>query len=310
MKVWKYVLMIALLTTFVACSDSDDNEGNGGSNETVNYIGEHDPATITRGNATGIALKGFGWDNAAFNSTIMPSNATKESTAIKTLKDVAMNVAAATADRTIMGECGGSAQLILNINEAYGTFTGSFNCNSFCNDGVTIAGNINITGALNVVRDDLNEMTMEFISLEFISLEIVEETNILKIRGILKALFNGDNQVSTALYTMYTLDSSEKIYLYSAFIDTYSYQAGERRIETAGRFYHPDYGYVGVSTEYPIVTSTEYPRLWPSRGTLLFTADDETYVRITLSNPGTEDYTIEADTTGDGEVDYWYSTID
>lgn len=71
-------------------------------------------------------------------------------------------------------------------------------------------------------------------------------------------------------------------------------------IEMSGTFYHPDYGYVTLSTSEPLrlCGSDDYP----SSGILLVTGKNGTKARLTCHSSTT--YQVETDTNGDGSYDF------
>jgi hypothetical protein len=66
-----------------------------------------------------------------------------------------------------------------------------------------------------------------------------------------------------------------------------------------GKFYHPDYGYVYLTTQTPLsISNTD---LWPSAGTLIATGANSSKVKLTATSSTT--YSIEIDADGDAAYD-------
>ena len=77
-------------------------------------------------------------------------------------------------------------------------------------------------------------------------------------------------------------------------------------IDFSGTFYHPDYGYVVVSTQLRFRIDTF--DIYPSQGILVVSGAGNTKARFTAVS--TVSYQVEADTDGDGSYDYDYGLVD
>ena len=72
---------------------------------------------------------------------------------------------------------------------------------------------------------------------------------------------------------------------------------GYEEISFTGRFYHPDYGYVSVTTPTPFRINDG--AIWPYQGVLLVTGAGGAQARLTAG--AALDYRVEADTDGNGD---------
>ena len=80
--------------------------------------------------------------------------------------------------------------------------------------------------------------------------------------------------------------------------------------QVSGRYYHPDYGYVNISTptSFRIYSGSQ----WPSQGILIL--DGKTGIaggstRAKLTVISSTNYQVEADTNGDGTYDWNSGTL-
>jgi hypothetical protein len=75
--------------------------------------------------------------------------------------------------------------------------------------------------------------------------------------------------------------------------------------QVSGKYYHPDYGYVNIST--PTAFRIYSGSVWPSQGVLMLDgktgiAGGSTRARLTVISSNA--YEVEADTDGDGTYDW------
>jgi hypothetical protein len=99
--------------------------------------------------------------------------------------------------------------------------------------------------------------------------------------------------------------SSGKIFWikdYSIFIDEYT---GYIQIEMTGRFYHPDHGYVALSTTEPFVLHDGDE--WPTSGTLIVEGANSAKAKISAID--NENCAIEADIDGDDSYEWVSETL-
>jgi hypothetical protein len=88
---------------------------------------------------------------------------------------------------------------------------------------------------------------------------------------------------------------------YTITVDEY---AGHVEIEIAGTFYHPDFGYITLSTPEPFVLHDGDE--WPESGTLIVTGANDSKAKLIAIDHLT--CTVEVDSDGDGIYE-WQSDI-
>jgi len=80
--------------------------------------------------------------------------------------------------------------------------------------------------------------------------------------------------------------------------------AGYIEIEIFGRFYHPDHGFVNLTTTEPFIVHNEDD--WPTSGLLVIQGDKNTKAELSARDQLT--CFLAVDTDGDGAID-WESGI-
>lgn len=198
-----------------------------------------------------------------------------------------------------IGNCGGNFSYEISVDETTRAFNGSFTFNDYCEDGDTINGSVSFYGEVDTTTDELLKFTFSFNSLNFTS-------------GSDSFTLNGDiawdvtGSPATITITMLLRDNStNKVY----WVQNYTIEVTEGmnyvEIEVLGTFYHPDYGYITISTPTPlrIYDADEYP----SQGVIVVEGKDgvalgPTRARLTVIDNTA--YQVDADTNGDGTYDW------
>lgn len=206
-----------------------------------------------------------------------------------------LQAAVQTEKEIIDGNCGGSMSYSVSVDDAKGTFNGSFTFSSYCNDGTTINGTARFNGRINMATGEFIEAHLSFKNLSAGGLTLDGDVEI-------------DFTLSPNLITFnaYGQDpSSGKIYWirdYSVSIDE---NTGFVEIEMVGRFYHPDYGYVTLSTTVPFVLHDGDE--WPTSGSLIASGANNSKARITAID--NINCIIEADIDGDDSYEWDSGTM-
>jgi hypothetical protein len=99
--------------------------------------------------------------------------------------------------------------------------------------------------------------------------------------------------------------SSGKVYWIKNYSITIDEHIGFIQIEMAGRFYHPDYGYVTLSTAEPFVLHDGDD--WPTSGTLIVKGANSAKAKITAIN--NTNCAVEADIDGDNSYEWVSETL-
>jgi hypothetical protein len=200
-----------------------------------------------------------------------------------------------TVSEAIDGSCGGSMSYTVNADNKDGTFSGRFTFKDYCNDGTTINGKARFDGKMNI---DTGEFVDAYFSFDNLS------GGDLNLDGDIEIDFSASPNVIN--FNAYGQDpSSGKIYWiknYSITIDEYS---GFIQIEMAGRFYHPDYGYVTLSTTEPFVLHDGDE--WPASGTLIVKGANSAKAKITAID--NTKCAVEADIDGDDSYEWVPETL-
>jgi hypothetical protein len=109
----------------------------------------------------------------------------------------------------------------------------------------------------------------------------------------------------TATFSAHSLDSeSGQVYWIKDYSMNITEFAGYIEIEIFGRFYHPDFGSVNLSTTEPFIVHNEDD--WPTSGLFVIHGENNTKAELSALDQWT--CSVTADTDGDGVID-WDSGI-
>jgi len=321
----KFILPILFFSfTLINCGGGGggSSEGGGGGGgppppATITYVGLTTPASLTEGNSEDMILGSLLGPEAgtAFSLTAESKDEQSQHTqgeiisnhpiAIDlplVLKNTAKNISFAnskgysisaltsTRTETINGNCGGTAKYTLNINDATGSYDGTFIFTQYCEDEIVISGDTNISGTLNLATGEI--ITVQYVFENLTVDEFIYKGNIFHNYAVTPLIITLDVLAKDS--------TSDKVFWakdYSILITDLN--ATDIEIEVTGTYYDPDQGYVTVSTPEPLLVSTED---WPILGILLCVGDKNTKARLTVINDYS--YKIEADTNGDDTYDY------
>ena len=204
------------------------------------------------------------------------------------------SLAVQTEQETVNGECGGSASYTVTMDDVNGTFTGTMTFTDYCNEDTTISGTAGFSGLFNVNTSDFLNFAL---SLNMVSL----------ISGNQSYVIDGDVSVdvsgsqSIASLDMFMKDNSGEVFWVKDYTLYITEGLDYIDLAVSGRFYHPTYGYVDLSTDSHIIKYNIYE--WPSSGVLQITGGGGTTARLIAND---ENYCeIVADTNGDGIDDYF-----
>jgi hypothetical protein len=203
-----------------------------------------------------------------------------------------------TAEDTVSGSCGGSGSYEIHVDDETGVFSGSLTFSNYCDDAVTINGQATFSGSVDLDTEELESFHMGFDS-------------ITGTCGSESFTLDGDVDVAkvgnSAVMTMDMLiedNTLDKVYKVEDYQLTVSEQWYYTSVQASGRFYDPDYGYVTLSTESPLLIDDNAN--YPYSGRLVLTgkvgsAGGPTRARLTAICANT--CQVEADTDGDGSYD-------
>ena len=316
----RYLCLVGVIVLGLMTIVGTGGGGGGGGDTPITYTGLETQATITDGNAEDLL-------NGAYEGgsigTEFDINAIQSGESVHIGRPVALKVSRILEDSlrkvdfasgsggtfiggfyTVTGgedgNCGGDFDFEISVDETTGDFNGSFNFNDYCEDGDTINGSVSFSGQVDTTTDELLIFTFSFNSLSFTS-------------GSDSFTLNGniawDVTVSPITITMTMLlrdNSANKVYWVQSYTIELTEETGYVDIDVSGRFYHPDYGYVTISTPTPLRINDGDD--YPFQGILVVegntgTAGGPTRARLTVID--NSEYQVDADTDGDGAYDDW-----
>ncbi len=203
---------------------------------------------------------------------------------------------------TIPGQCGGNVQYSIQADDVTGDFSGTLNFSAFCSQGVLVAGGANITG-----KYDLQKDRFVYFSLASGSMSLTYGSD--SVTAKMNISFNYQTSPATITMSIYLKNNKDgKVYWVDYSINLWK-ALNYMEVNASGKYYHPGYGYVVVST--PTNLRIYSGNDWPSQGVLILdgktgSAGGSTRARLTVISSTT--YQVEADTNGDGIYD-WNSGI-
>lgn len=314
------IIVILLFTLFlISCGG-----GGGGGDEgtlAISYTGIMDEAAIDETNATALAtesytngilgnsMSGIAASQTEPDESIHHPRMLKVSNVLKaslfnvdlTSQSSGNFVSTVTTEAdTLSGTCGGSASYTISVDDQTGDFSGSFNYNNYCEGGVIISGSVDFAGQYDVNAQQF--LTFEF---SFNNLSTTLGGDSVTIKGTI-SFDSSDYPIITLTMTILVKDSSiNRVYWVKDYQLILTDEVGYVDIDISGRFYHPDHGYVTISTE-QVLRLYELDD-YPSSGILLITGKTgseggRTRARITFHSAST--YQVEADTNGNGTYDF------
>jgi len=305
-----YLVVVVCLAFLVSCGGGGG--GGDGPVDAVVYTGLTTQAAITEANAKDLALEAYYGGPSL--STIAVVKASAGSTpadesfdpgllkySFPILHGLSQHLLTGAAapkplvvvpiTDTIPGNCGGTEVTTLNVDVDTGGFSGTVQYNSYCEDGLTLAGTVNVNGAIDPFTLNIVQMTMSFTSLTMSS------------AGASVTLSGSYAMTALSMTMNHRIRNNATGTTYK--IEDYSVTEldGTDWTETtlaSGRYYHPDYGYVEPSTLVPF--RTYWSDLGPATGELQITGANGTKARLTCISPTL--FEVTADLDGDGTYEW------
>ncbi len=210
------------------------------------------------------------------------------------------------------GNCGGSLSGSLDVDEVEETFTGSLVFDDYCEtptadpaDGFTIDGVVGFDGTCDPATFNATTQTCDIIDFT------MRLTNV-NGRGYGESQTMSGDLTSAITVTGYETtvnlrlrdDGTDVTFKFESYVITVTENSptfGTDTIEVSGDAYHPDHGYVVLSTITPVQlpSGSMGP---PESGDLLLTGADGTVgpTTATFTFTGFNTYTVTIDTDGDG----------
>ena len=195
-----------------------------------------------------------------------------------------------TKNGEFIGECGGSFSYTLEYNSWPQGFSGDILFEDYCNDGILISGQTDVDGSLDAVTGNFITANLLFDNLsdEYITLE-----------GEISIDFS--DVPTKTIFAAYSTDAQNgEVYWLDDYNITLTERIGHIEFSIFGTFYHPDYGFVVLTSSDPFIVHEGDD--WPSSGQLYISGDNGTKAQLTALDHLHAG--IEADTDGDGLLDW------
>jgi len=322
MKKSLLLLLFSFYILLAGCGGGGGGEG-GSASSSITYSGNTTEATVSSNNAEEISTVAY--QGGAFGSTMnlngsaeaekiaaghsLPLNLSKIlNEAISKIdlssENSSMHNAIKSASGSLPGNCGGNASYSISYDDQTGDFSGSMAFNSYCAAGATLSGSTGFAGRISMTTGKF--LT---ISLSINAITAVSGSESMTVKGSMQ--YSYASTPYTVTYNVVVKDNvSSKIFWWNNLTLRITDGSGYEDLALSGRIYHPDYGYVTIST--PTLFRFYDADVTPSSGVLLLTGEtgtsgDSTSARLTVLSTTT--YHIQADTNGDGVYDWDSGTL-
>jgi len=308
---WGMVLMLFLITVFVAACGGGGGGGESGT-QSINYSGSRSQAAITDSSAESVALDAYEsgetggnitglmdiapmGGGAAFAPAALPVPLSKA-----VGRALSSGVPRYTASSSMPGSCGGNAGYSVNINETSGEFSFRFNFKSYCEtDGLAeteLNGAVGFSGMVNLATGEMDHMTATFSSLTSTRSDGTEN---ITLGGTVGMTMSSPTSGTMTMNFVVRDNLAGKTYWVDNYVANMTDNGTYQEITVSGRFYHHDHGYVDLTTITPLQV---YPQdEHPSGGMLQYDGAEGKSVRLTFLSAVS--YQVTAELTGDGLFD-------
>jgi hypothetical protein len=208
-------------------------------------------------------------------------------------------MAVTTRQETIDGPCGGSATGSLQIENQTGSFSGELTFVRYCDAQVVIDGSAFFSGTIDLSSDEFTSLTIDF---DYLSASDTSGTYVFD--GSIELAVQSSSVTLTVDMYLQDGSNSEVFWLHNfqmTVVDHISYLT----MTVSGSFYYPDYGYVSLSTQQPLVVDSD--TMTPSSGILIVSGETGSAggpTRARLTCYASDLFQVEADTDGDGVYDW------
>jgi len=199
-----------------------------------------------------------------------------------------------TKSGTSQGGCGGKLSYSIDFIDESRTFDGRFSFENYCDHGITISGETDIDGTYEVDTGDFTSAHFSFADLADGTITLEGEISMDFLHPPITATFSAHSNDLESGQVYWIKDYSMNITEFAGYIE----------IEIFGTFYHPDYGFVNLTTTEPFIVHHEDD--WPTSGLLVIQGEKNTQAELSALDQLT--CSVAADTDGDGVFD-WDSGI-
>jgi hypothetical protein len=289
--------------------------GGGGGEETpepITYTGLKTPALINTSNASVLVggIMGSELESSLNNTIGVVTDEAESGTSLpaslimlQTLANTARQIditGAAVLPGTIQTNTetqlcdSGSITVSIAVDDVSGEFSGTMIYDACVISGVYMNGTIKVTGLFDPALLEITQMNMTFTDLtQSYGTESYTQS------GSIAASFSGSTSVLVANYLVRD-NHTLAVYMYANYRVESTDNITEALIRLSGRFFHPDYGYVDISTLNTIhMNSTDD---WPYLGIVLATGDNSSLM-VDCEGDSILTYTLSVDADGDGNYE-------
>jgi hypothetical protein len=303
------LLKLILISSAFLLTACGGGGGDGDDTTAITYTGLKTPAVITSNNAVTLAEGIVGPDIDAFGSSgivgvVTEDGETLNSTSNLTLAQMFADVARQmdfSAAMTLPGvvqtqtdtlPCdSGSIYLSITVDDATGDFSGNMTFQDCVTENVYMDGTAYFTGTIDVSTLDNFQMTLTFSNLierydnesYTFSGQIEMTISASSVVEVIDYYVRDNNTLSVYWYATYTIEIVDNV--------------SEALIRISGRFYHPDYGYVDISTINTL--RMNYTEALPYTG-ILVASGDSSSLMLDCEGDSILTYTLSVDADGDG----------
>ena len=317
------VFILLSILSLIACGGG----GGGGTPASLSYTGSTAPAVISQTNSAALAvdavnggLRGNSFTISAslthdadtpdpnrldaFSIAIVMQNAVSE---LVSNSENALDEGRAVyrEEVEIPGPCGGIAAGDVNIDDRTGDFYGDLTFRNYCDSNVSLNGNVNFSGAIDLLFGEFLSVSMNFQYLKG-----NDPSGAYILDGSISMDFITASRFTLAMDMLLQDGSTKKVFwIHNYLLDIED--TGPYVMNISGRFYDPGYGYVTVSTQQDLIVG--YYDRSPSSSVIIITGEigssgGQTSARLTCLPD--DIFQIEADIDGDGAyngAEDWFS---
>ena len=309
------ILLISFLATF-GCGGGGGGGGGGG----VEYTGVTTQATVNDTNADALATGAY--DGGTAGSSMTPifgavnqggvNDLSRYVSLTRTLKDAISQVdvyapegiveagAIVQESGPLDGDCGGSGSYVISFNDQTGDFTGTFSFSALCSGGVTMSGSATFSGTFDEGAGEFVEFTITTSGFTAVS-----GADSFTLSGSITFNFQASPAIVSADLKLRDNVTEEVCWAHN-YMMTVVEGSGYEDITFTGTFYHPDHGYVVVSTQIDIRIGDF--DTYPSQGVLVVTGAGGSKARLTAGPIG--QYQVEVDADGDDTYEDDFGLLD
>lgn len=303
------VIAWALLMSLLLVSCGSDS---GGGDSKISYSGATDPADVNAANAEELSRGAF--ENGEIGTALSDLSPAAVQAPLaeagliqprllsfaQALEDLIADMplpaldapspakAAQSGTFESKGSCGGTMEIKATADRSTGLYEGTINFNKYCQSGILLDGSLSMDGSYDAAGDTFFSLNFNF------NLSFQANNDSFALQGDMAIDYDG-SQASLIMNLLVKDSGSGKVFWIDGYAWTVTDYDSYATAEFAGRFYHPDYGYVDVDTDQAFVINQNQDS--PSSGILTVTGRNNTRARLTVLSPNA--YTVEVD-IGDG----------